>query len=343
VRERALGLLVGLSVLGSVAAVAAQQAPRQGPGPNQPASAEESDQPEVELKELAPVTVVYLEHQGPYWRMGHLFSQVAEFAARYEQAGPMFARYLDDPAQVDPQGLRAEVGFFANGPVDVSKPYLLAEWPARRVAALTVRGHYGRAPARYARVLEWINDHGYQAAGPITEVYLATGGAAAPADRVTEIRVPVAGEVAADIAAPQAVEAEPRPARPDELAAEGIGSLSSGDLQQLELRLQALRRAVLVTYPRQAAVTDTYLEPILAQPAWRDEEALAAPGYPAPGGQTGPGGEANVALIARLDALLVNVTLGRLEPGEVVEQVAELSGSVSEVLAAAPRGRLAHE
>jgi effector-binding domain-containing protein len=315
--------------------VAAQQATRLAP---------ELDQPEVELRELGPVTVVYLEHQGPYWRMGHLFSQAAEFASRHEQAGPLFARYLDDPAQVDPQGLRAEVGFFANGSVEVSEPYLRAEWPARRVAALTVRGHYGRAPAGYARVLEWINDHGYQAAGAVTEVYLATGSAAAPSDRVTEIRVPVAGDVPADMAAVQAAETEPRAARPDdEPAAERIGPLLPGEARQLGVRLQALRRAVLVTYPRQAAVADAYLEPILAQPAWRDEESLAAPGYPAPGGQTGPGPEANAALIARLDALLVNVTLGRLEPGEVVQQVAELSGIVSEVLTAAPRGRQARE
>lgn len=332
-RAQANRLTVGLVFMGPVALAAAQPVGPAVAGGERPAPAR-ADEPQVQLKELGPATVVYLEHRGPYWRMGRLFSQVAEFAASHNQSGPMFARYLDDPAAGDAQGLRAEVGFLVSGPIEISEPYLQAEWPPRRVAVLIVRGHYGRAPAVYPRVLEWIAANGQQAAGPITEVYFATGSAGSPADLVTEIQVPLADEGSPEVVQGPPAEANPPGVATTEGRPELLESRPSADRQQVGVRLQALRRAVVVTYPRQAPVVDAYLGPLLAQPAWQDEQALAAPGYAIASGQARPDEAAQAALIARLDALLVNVTLGRLEPTEVVEQIAEVTGSVSEAAAA---------
>ena len=300
-------------------------------GPGEPVPA--PDQPEVQLKELDRAAVVFVEHRGPYWRMGGLFRQVAEFMAAHDQPGPMLARYLDDPEAVGATGLRAEVGFFVTGELVVSEPYRRVIWPARRVASLTVRGHYGRAPAAYERVFEWIKAHGYRAEGPITEVYLSAGGTAS-GDRVTEIRVPLAGG-----AGPEAVEVTADgPSSADQPGTERVRPGQNAYMQQVAVRVAAIRQAVAVSYPERASVVNAYLGPVLARAGWREGQVTAEPGVLVAQAEGGPDRVAGArALLSRLDALLVNVTLRRLEPAELLGQLAEVTGMVSEA-AAAPRG-----
>ena len=302
-----------------------------GPGEPRPVA----DQPAVELKQLAPATVVFVEHRGPYWRIGGLFGQVAEFMAAHDQPGPMFARYLDDPGAVGATGLRAEVGFFVAGELVVSEPYRRAVWPARRVASLTVRGHYGRAPAAYERVFEWIKANGHRAEGPVTEVYLLAGGTA-PGDRVTEIRVPLAGGVGTE-----AVELPAGgPSSADQPDAEPAVPAPDAYMQQVAVRVAAIRQAVAVSYPERASVVNAYLGPVLARAGWQQGQVVAEPAALIASAQAVPDrGSQPAALLSRLDALLVNVTLRRLEPAELLGQLAELTGMVSEAAATAHQQR----
>ncbi len=335
--------------------VATGQAAQPPPSPTgQPA------EQEVGLESLPAASVVVLDHRGPYWRMGGPLQQVAEFMAKTGQPGPMFARYLDDPGEVAPEDLRAEVGLFVTGDVAVGEPFRRVEWPAGRVAALSVPGHFGRAAAAWDRVFNWIKSAGHRPRGYVTEVYRQDADAGAPGDRVTEIRVWLADEGSADGQPQPQTSAEPAAAPP-------AGGASPADNPergqtpdtaregQLAVRLNAIRKAVAASYPDQAPVVEAYLEPLLADvgasgaqanagravaaatdPATVPESArteVRGSIVPAMAGSAGREVRGlDAALLSELDALLVNIVLGVLEPAELLEQVAAITGRVSDAM-----------
>ena len=48
----------------------------------------------VSVKRTDPTPVVYIEHAGPYWKVGPVFLRVREYMRTHNQPGPMFIRYL---------------------------------------------------------------------------------------------------------------------------------------------------------------------------------------------------------------------------------------------------------
>jgi hypothetical protein len=144
-----------------------------GPGPTeQPAAtptAAETTLP-IAIKRTEPVEVAYLEHDGPYWSLGPRFAQLRDYILEHNQAGPMFARFLEEPTGAAPGTVRSEIGFIITGDHDPTPPFKKAKREAELVAYIVVGSSV--KPARcYTMMREWIESHGHAALGPVTEWY----------------------------------------------------------------------------------------------------------------------------------------------------------------------------
>jgi effector-binding domain-containing protein len=336
---------ISLLAVGWPVAVAAADEAQVGQAGEQAASAQADNTPQVQLKNLGRTRVIYLEHQGPYWQVGRLFAQVAEFMAEHDQAGPMFGRYLDDPQKVEVQRLRAEVGFVVGGDLEPPEPYQVKDLPARTVASLLVRGHYGQAPASYPTVFAWINEHGYLAEPAVTEIYLVSPDGGPAAKRMTEIQVTLAG--AAEVAPPRTVQRRPQPRRhrPTDFRAFArrlippkvvFPELLRDWMAQLVLRIEAIQRVAAAGSGEGKSAFDAYAGPIVARSRWLVEGAqarsdVAPPRFTSEAALGGRQADAD-RLLSRLDTVLVNLTLGYMASDAALNQVVELTSWVPELV-----------
>ncbi|MFQ5492014.1 MAG: GyrI-like domain-containing protein, partial [Phycisphaerae bacterium] len=295
----------------------------------------------VRVRHLDPATIVYLEHRGPYWGMGKLFGQVAALMAEQDQAGPMFARYLDDPAETELENLRGQVGFFAETGFMVSEPFRRAALGPRWVASFRVEGQFGRSPAAQTKVRNWVRAQGWTADRAVMEVY-PTG-----QERVTEVRVVILkGGPVGQAADPQVaddgaltpawrlaqyrrmLQALPMPAQPQVRPVQAC-------VDQLCLRIQAIAQAAGRSYPDRAAVFAALSTSRLEALGWGECDDQAEAGAAIrPLGAQGLEGPRFVDMIGQLDRLLVDVTLGRVEAAAALKEFAELTAWVPEAKSA---------
>ena len=146
---------------------------------------------EIALKKTDPVRVVFLEHIGPYWTVGPLFKQVRETMADHNESGPMFARYLADPTAVPADSLRTEVGFVARSDWMPEPPLKTAQREGEQVVSTVVESAYGTTVRSYSLIRDWILSNGFEAVGPVMELYpLPPRGVSTSVYR-TEIQIPV--------------------------------------------------------------------------------------------------------------------------------------------------------
>jgi effector-binding domain-containing protein len=126
--------------------------------------------PPIAIKRTEPVEVVYLEHDGPYWSLGLRFAQLRKYILEHNQAGPMFARFLEEPTGAASGTVQSEIGFIITGDHDPAPPFKKAKREAELVAYMVVGSSV--KPARcYTMMREWIESNGHAALGPVTEVY----------------------------------------------------------------------------------------------------------------------------------------------------------------------------
>jgi len=163
---------------------------------------------------------VFLEHTGPYWTVGPLFKQVREAMGGHNESGPMFARYLGDPTVVPADSLRTEVGFVAKGDWVPEPPFKTVQRDGEQVVTMVVEGSYGTTTRYYSLMRDWVLTHGFEAVGPVIEMYPSPlPGAPSGANR-TEIQIPVRRASSA-----QSTTSEPKvvvvlPSKPDDALAE---------------------------------------------------------------------------------------------------------------------------
>ncbi len=132
---------------------------------------EESSRAAVTIKELPSQTVVYLESQGAYWRVGPVLAQVFEYQKSAHLQGSVFVRYLQDPARTAPAALRVWVGIALDGFHEPVPPFQMGQRSPEKVASFAVESG-SLEPARAAAMLAaWADEHGYTSAGTLTEVY----------------------------------------------------------------------------------------------------------------------------------------------------------------------------
>jgi AraC family transcriptional regulator len=157
---------------------------------------------------MHPVTVrtdparrlVCVPHKGPYPEIGRAFEKLgATVAARglYPRLGPMVGVYYDSPADTKPANLRSHAGLEAPSDLPIEAPLEEVILPAGRHAVLTFTGPYSGLPAAYDQLLGiWLPASGETyGTSPMFEVYLNSPMDTAPDDLLTEICLPLAGQV----------------------------------------------------------------------------------------------------------------------------------------------------
>lgn len=152
---------------------------------------------DIQLKTTEPETVAYIEMHGAYAQipeaMGTLYGWVGQHGM--QPAGMPGAVYMTDPALGEDTALWELHAPLAGTVADVSpdasccgvkhvEPHL--------VAFAMHRGPYDTVGSTYSELMLWIENNGYEFAGPPEELYLSDPNTTAPSDYLTEIRIPVA-------------------------------------------------------------------------------------------------------------------------------------------------------
>ncbi|MCH7595514.1 MAG: GyrI-like domain-containing protein [Planctomycetes bacterium] len=147
--------------------------------------------PTIAIKLTAPTDVVFVEHVGPYWSLGPVFTRVGALMASRQESGSMFARYDTDPTKSPPSQLRTEVGFVVHGGPPVAYPFKRERRRGETVAYTVVVGPYATVARHYATIFDWLDRNGYEAIGPVTEIYPAGRPGLTNSRRSVVIQVPI--------------------------------------------------------------------------------------------------------------------------------------------------------
>lgn len=129
------------------------------------------DGPPIALKTTKSGRVAYREHRGPYWTIGPQFAKLHRYLDEQDLPGPMYARFLDEAGTVPMDGLRIEIGFFLT---DTFQPHASFQLAVRRpnlVAYMLFEEPSANRSHDMARLRDWVEESGYAASGPVTEIY----------------------------------------------------------------------------------------------------------------------------------------------------------------------------
>ncbi len=174
---------------------------------------------EIIVKQTDSARVVFLEHTGPYWTVGPLFKQVREVMADHNENGPIFARYLADPTAAPAESLRTEIGFVTQGTWEPEPPFKTAQREGEQVVSTLVEGAYGTTARTYSLIRDWVFTNGFEAVGPVVELYASPPNGAPPGIFRTEIQIPVRRAPSAARATQEPKAAVVFPRKPDETLA----------------------------------------------------------------------------------------------------------------------------
>jgi effector-binding domain-containing protein len=153
---------------------------------------------DVDIATVPEQGVIALRARGPITEIGARMARLRALAgeAGLTPDGPMMGRFYE--ADVDSATLDYEVCLPIRLRDDGSVPDAVGEARGELVPAhhAFVTTHVGRRDAMddaVAALREALDAVGYQAAGPLTEVYVTPGGASSdPSQQVTEVRLPYA-------------------------------------------------------------------------------------------------------------------------------------------------------
>lgn len=155
-----------------------------------PASAPEASAPN--WKERLEEAYVFVEHRGDYRSIGAAVRELQERALEsgVEPSGPAFGLFFDDPGHVPTKDLRSRACFPVRSPPESGTlPY--AVLPRSLVVYRRVPGPYPEVPQAYPEIFRFIGNQGWQAAGPVREIYLVDPSAVASvAELWTEVQIP---------------------------------------------------------------------------------------------------------------------------------------------------------
>lgn len=153
--------------------------------------------PPVELKTLAPQTVVFLRHVGPYQQVGATWGRLAMWAGMRGLIGPA-SRFLgiswDDPEITPPDKLRYDAAITLAGPIQPEGEFGVTELAGGEYATLLHKGPYENLSATYRLIFgAWLPLSGRELRDvPCFELYLNSPQNARPEDLLTVIHVPIA-------------------------------------------------------------------------------------------------------------------------------------------------------
>jgi AraC family transcriptional regulator len=131
--------------------------------------------PQVELKTDTAFAYCAVEMTGSYDQHEAAFTKLFEEAMNQGIYGGMpFGIYWNSPANTPIEQLKWDVGFTLPPGSAPKPPLAIKKWNFTTIASLKYRGVFGgvEMDQAYGRLFKWIGENGYQAAGPMMEVFL---------------------------------------------------------------------------------------------------------------------------------------------------------------------------
>ena len=138
----------------------------------------------VRVAELPERKCVYVEHRGPYWRVGPVVAEAVSYRTQHRLTGDVFVRYLEDPILTPQERLRAQVGILLHGEHSPEPPFQAGVLPAE-TAAYTIMDVPSGTGAYVAILRGWADVNGFMLTGPVTELYPSTF-STTPAGKIAE-------------------------------------------------------------------------------------------------------------------------------------------------------------
>jgi len=127
--------------------------------------------PSIRVEPTPPMTVVYVEHTGPYWTVRARLRQVVDYMRAHGLSGELYVRYGSSPMGPNAAHTKGEVGFVADPDYDPEAPFHKAKRPAEWVASMSIECTGSIAPHEYRALSDWIETNGHRAQGPVIERY----------------------------------------------------------------------------------------------------------------------------------------------------------------------------
>ncbi|MFQ6003383.1 MAG: GyrI-like domain-containing protein [Candidatus Zixiibacteriota bacterium] len=152
---------------------------------------EEKKEYEILTKMAEKMTIVYVEHVGPYDQLGPVFGQLATYAREKGLALDMVGLYYDNPAFVPEESLRCELGIRVEEGFEPDSGFMVKEIPTHKVVYAIMRGPYDKIAMEYPNIMKWMEEKGYKMRGPLIEIYLEGGPDVPPEQLVTEVQFPI--------------------------------------------------------------------------------------------------------------------------------------------------------
>jgi effector-binding domain-containing protein len=147
----------------------------------------------VEIKTAPAFDAVVLPMRGSFAQHDAAIERLRASlgSAGVEPTGPVFGRYLNDPAQVRERDLLWEVGYPVPHGTRAVRPFELRSFEARLVASLRLHGPYSESARSSPALFEWLAKNGYYANGDSFAFWSVASTPDGFYTPETELRVPV--------------------------------------------------------------------------------------------------------------------------------------------------------
>jgi AraC family transcriptional regulator len=154
------------------------------------------DLKDVEVKELAPMRIVFLRHVGPYGEVGATWGRLMAWAGMRGLLGlgmMMIGIVHDDPDVTPPDKVRYDAAVTVSRPVQPEGEFGVMDLPGGRYAVVTHRGPYEELGKVYQQFYGgWLPQSGYALRDtPAFEQYINSPRDTKKEDLVTRIHVPI--------------------------------------------------------------------------------------------------------------------------------------------------------
>jgi len=152
--------------------------------------------PAVEIRQIAPMRVVFLRHVGPYSQVGATWSRLMMWAGMRGLLGPgmrMIGIVYDDPDVTPAEKVRYDAAVVVSRPVEPEGDFGITEIPGGPYAVFEHRGPYERLDETYRRFFgAWLPSSGRELRdSEAFEEYLNSPMNTRPEDLLTRVHVPL--------------------------------------------------------------------------------------------------------------------------------------------------------
>jgi len=130
---------------------------------------------DVKIKKIKPFKMAYIEHVGSYDEIpfDEYISQLYGWT-KEKKVRPGFRTigiFYDSPEKTSPEKCRSEIGIPITGEVEGGEKIKIKEIPSMDVAVIKHKGPASQYSETYRKITEWIEENGYEWAGPAMEIY----------------------------------------------------------------------------------------------------------------------------------------------------------------------------